>query len=93
MAVTVTKPIMLDDTGKDIKLQLEELVKKALVLQGPKGDTGDDGNGIASITKTATAGLVDTYTITFTDETTTTFTVTNGAKGDKGDKGDSGAST
>ena len=34
--------------------------------------------GIASIAKTSTSGLVDTYTITMSDETTTTFTVTNG---------------
>lgn len=36
------------------------------------------GKGISSITKTGTSGLVDTYTITFSDSTTTTFTVTNG---------------
>lgn len=37
------------------------------------------GNGgILSITKTGTSGLVDTYTITFSNQTTTTFTVTNG---------------
>lgn len=43
---------------------------------------GEDGRGIVSITKTATSGLVDTYTITYTDESTpTTFTVTNGADG------------
>lgn len=44
----------------------------------PRGQTG---NGIASIAKTATSGLVDTYTITFTNGTTTTFNVTNGADG------------
>ena len=43
---------------------------------------GEDGRGIFSITKTATSGLVDTYTITYTDNSTpTTFTVTNGANG------------
>lgn len=42
---------------------------------------GDDGNGIVSVTKTGTSGLVDTYTILFTDGTTTTFTVTNGQDG------------
>jgi hypothetical protein len=36
------------------------------------------GKGISSIAKTSTSGLVDTYTITFSDSTTTTFTVTNG---------------
>ena len=48
---------------------------------GPQGPTGPTGNGIVSITKTGTSGLVDTYTITFTDGTTTTFTVTNGQDG------------
>lgn len=40
-----------------------------------------DGAGIASIKKTATEGLVDTYTITMTDGTTYTYTVTNGSGG------------
>ena len=47
----------------------------------PDGVPGATGNGIASIAKTATAGLVDTYTITYTDGTSTTFTVTNGQDG------------
>ena len=46
---------------------------------GEDGAKGDDGNGISSITKTGTSGLVDTYTITFTNGSTTTFTVTNGS--------------
>lgn len=48
---------------------------------GPQGPTGATGNGITSITKTSTSGLVDTYTILFTDGTQTTFTVTNGQDG------------
>mgnify|MGYP006908810227 CR=1 FL=1 len=44
-----------------------------------------NGKGISSIAKTGTSGLVDTYTITYNDATTQTFTVTNGAKGDTGD--------
>lgn len=40
---------------------------------------GETGNGIASVELTSTVGLVKTYTITFTDATTTTFTVTNGS--------------
>ena len=39
---------------------------------------GADGKGIASIEKTGTSGLVDTYTITYDDGAKTTFTVTNG---------------
>lgn len=45
--------------------------------KGEKGDKGDAGVGIVSIVKTATNGNVDTYTITFTDGTTTTFEITN----------------
>ena len=40
--------------------------------------TVTNGSSIASITKTGSAGLVDTYTITLTDGKTSTFTVTNG---------------
>lgn len=46
---------------------------------------GENGRGIASITKASTVGLVDTYTITYTDGINpTTFTVTNGADGAPG---------
>lgn len=38
---------------------------------------GKDGRGIASISKTGTNGAVDTYTITYTDDTTSTFTINN----------------
>lgn len=48
---------------------------------------GQDGKSIKEIKKTSTSGLVDTYTITLTDGTTSTFTVTNGEKGDKGETG------
>ena len=52
---------------------------------------GERGAGIQKIEKTASSGLVDTYTATFSDGTAAgSFTVTNGAKGDKGDKGDAG---
>lgn len=47
----------------------------------PRSPKGDTGNGIANIAKTGTQGLVDTYTITMTDGTTYTFTVTNGQNG------------
>lgn len=43
-----------------------------------KGLTGENGRGIVSITKTSTLGRVDTYTILYTDGTTSTFDVTNG---------------
>ena len=40
---------------------------------------GETGVGITSITKTNTSDLIDTYTITYSNNTTTTFTVSNGA--------------
>ena len=46
--------------------------------RGPEGPKGETGNGIANIELTSSSGLVDTYTITFTDGNSTTFTVTNG---------------
>lgn len=47
----------------------------------PIGATGAAGNGIVSITKTSSVGLVDTYTILYTNGSTDTFTVTNGSGG------------
>jgi len=49
--------------------------------KGATGDTGATGNGIVSITKTGTAGLIDTYTITYTNGATDTFRVKNGENG------------
>lgn len=42
------------------------------------GHDGAAGVGISSITKTGSAGLIDTYTITYTNGTTSTFDVVNG---------------
>lgn len=53
-------------------------------LASLKGAKGDEGVGISEIAKTATNGLVDTYTITLSNGETATFTVTNGDKGDDG---------
>ena len=54
------------------------------------GIKGDTGNGISSIEKTNTNGLIDTYTIYYTDGEFTTFTVTNGAQGVQGIQGEKG---
>lgn len=48
---------------------------------------GDDGKGIDEITGPTTVGLVDTYTIVYTDGTTDTFEVHNGADGTDGMNG------
>lgn len=52
--------------------------------QGPQGEQGETGNGIASINRTSgdgAPGTKDTYTISYTDGSTFTFEVYNGANG------------
>lgn len=49
-----------------------------------------DARAIASIEKTESNGLVDTYTIYYTDGTTSTFEVTNGQNGSDGANGSDG---
>ena len=61
-------------------------------MESGGGTPGPAGVGIQKIEKTGTEGLVDTYTITYTDGSTTTFTVTNGADGEDGQDGVDGAS-
>ncbi len=51
---------------------------------GPKGDTGangTDGVSIVSVIKTGSDGEIDTYTITYSDGNTSTFTIRNGVDG------------
>jgi hypothetical protein len=52
-----------------------------------KGEKGEKGVSITKVEKTASAGLTDTYTITFSDSTTSTFSLTNGANGTDGKDG------
>lgn len=65
----------------------EQFVNTNIPAQGPQGAQGEQGiqgiqgetgNGIASIRETSVTGLRHTYTITYTDGTTTTFSVLNG---------------
>lgn len=51
---------------------------------------GAGGKSISTIEKTSTLGLVDTYTITYTDSTTSTFNITNGEDGAAGTNGTNG---
>lgn len=55
--------------------------------QGIQGEQGETGNGISSIVLTGTSGLVDTYTIYYTDGGDDNFTVTNGEDGENGQDG------
>ena len=48
---------------------------------GQDGTNGQDGIGISKIEKTKTEGLIDTYVITFSNDSTFEYTVTNGKDG------------
>ena len=61
--------------------------KNVDIMNGNKGDTG---KGISKVERTngnGAAGTTDTYTITYTDNTTSTFTVYNGKDGTNGTNG------
>lgn len=74
------------DIIEQILARLDDLEENG----GGSGTPGKDGVGIDRIEKTSTQGLVDTYTIYLTDESTYTFTVTNGANGKDGNPGAKG---
>lgn len=61
-------------SGNTIRLVFADGTSENITVTGLKS--------ISTIEKTGTAGLIDTYTITYTDGTTDTFTVTNGSDGD-----------
>ncbi len=52
---------------------MSDIIFKTILLKG------EAGNNIGTIAKTSTEGVVDTYTITLTDGSTSTFQVTNGS--------------
>lgn len=64
--------------------KIDETVK-VLMLKG------EAGASIESIDKTASDGLIDTYTVRLTDGSEQKFYVHNGRDGEKGDKGDTGS--
>lgn len=79
------------DTGVDasITVDIEDITMLAPDATPYVTNTGTDtdpvfhlfiprGKGISGIAKTSTSGLVDTYTIIFSDGSITTYTVTNG---------------
>lgn len=58
---------------------------------GQDGEDGKDGVSVVSILKTGSEDSIDTYTITYSDGTTSTFIVVNGVDGDQGIQGIPGA--
>lgn len=88
--VSPTVSITTTDTGHTVKITDVNGVNSFDVLNGKdgvngtNGQDGTDGIGITKIEKTKTEGLVDTYTITFSDDSTFEYTVTNGTNGKDG---------
>lgn len=55
--------------------------------KGEKGENGKDGVSIVSVTKSSSVGNVDFYTISYSDGSSSVFTVTNGENGETGAQG------
>ena len=79
------------DSNNDINIEIEASQGNASVILDEQSQIinqigtvalyGPAGRGIVKTEKTGTEGLVDTYTIFYTDNTTSTYTVTNGRDG------------
>lgn len=85
-SITGTDLFVLEQANTAKKLTGQTMTSFLLALANGHG-------GISTIAKTSSTGtnpVVDTYTITFADNTTTTFQVTNGVKGDQGPRGYTG---
>ena len=71
-------------------------VTKEGSLKGPQGETGltgatgATGKGISKLEKTSTVGKTNTFTITYTDNSTSTFTLNDGTDGTNGTDGEDG---
>ena len=79
----------------NIELLYDDILalKKEIEQKLENGEfNGKDGVGIKSIEKTGSEGLVDTYKITFTDNSTYEYTITNGKDGTNGEDGIDGKS-
>lgn len=79
-AIGSTDLFVLEQTGTAKKLTGQ-------ILENWLVSYADGHGGIQSLVKTSSTGtnpVVDTYTITYADTTTSTFNVTNGVKGDTG---------
>lgn len=60
------------------------------VMDGIKGEPGENGIGISKIEKAGTVGIVDTYRIAYTDGTVFDYEVINGQQGQQGIPGEKG---
>lgn len=64
----------------------------SLSLTGCTFNNSNNAVSIVSVVKTSSVGLDDTYTITYSDGSTSTFTITNGQNGTNGINGENGES-
>ena len=62
-----------------------------LAIKGADGQDGEDGRSIVSVQKILSNGNVDTYQIKYSDNTSTTYTITNGIDGADGKNGSDGS--
>lgn len=86
-------PSITQVDGNTIKLSFTAS-KDGMEAIGDQTVTLPAGRGIVSITRTSgngAAGTTDVYTISYSDETTSTFTVYNGANGKDGTGGSGGS--
>lgn len=83
----IKKDKFCSDIRDEIVTAFEKLIQE---IEEKGGVPGTDGRGIVSFEKTNTNGLVDTYTITYTDNTKTIFQITNGGSGGSGETPSSG---
>lgn len=86
LSITANDLFVLQQANTAKKLSGQTMTNFLLALANGHG-------GISTIAKTSSSGtnpVVDTYTVTFADTSTTTFQVTNGVKGDQGPQGPTG---
>lgn len=69
------------ESGASIRVRQPQTVQSLVIQEGPQGPHGRSVVSIDRTTGDGSPGTVDTYTITYSDATTSTFTVTNGTNG------------
>ncbi len=82
--------IYIDSISGDLYSKGESGWIKTGNIKGATGDNGADGVSILSVSKSSTDGNIDTYTIYYSNGSTSSFKVTNGSDGIPGAQGEKG---
>lgn len=90
VGISSIESVLTDDILTALKINYSNNTSNTISVGNIKGEKGEDGISVVSIDFTSstlgdTAGITgatDTYTITFSNDTTKTFIVKNGEKGD-----------